>query len=114
MSHEKFQDCINACVACAIECDHCSVACLQEEDVKMMSRCIQLDVDCSKICYLAVSYMSGGSEFAHQICQLCAEVCDACAQECEKHASMHDHCKICAEACRKCAEECRSMVSMSM
>jgi hypothetical protein len=112
MSHEKFQSCIQACLDCAVACDHCADACLQEDNVKMMARCIALDRDCAKICYLAASYMASNSAFAHQICALCAEICDACGAECEKHAQMHDHCRECAEACRKCAEECRRMVSM--
>lgn len=111
MSHQKYQSCIAACSACAIECFHCASACLNEQDVKMFARCIKLDHDCGAICLLAVQAMAGGSEFANQICKLCAEICTACAEECEKHAHM-DHCKACAEACRKCATECNNMSKM--
>lgn len=109
MAHEKFQECIDACDACAATCDHCSVACLNEDDVKMMARCIALDMDCAQICRLASAYMARGSEFALALCRLCADVCQACGDECAKHEA--DHCRECAEACRRCAEVCRRMAA---
>lgn len=108
MSHQKFQECIDACLECAIECEHCSTACLQEDDVKMMSKCIQLDRDCADICALTARLLARGSEHGMHLMKECAEVCEKCAEECEKHSHM-EHCKACAEACRRCAEECRSM-----
>jgi len=108
MSHEKFQRCIDACYACATECKHCENACLEEKNVKDLVYCIKLNSDCATMCVLSAKMMSGGSEFAEQLCELCAMVCDACAAECEKHAHM-EHCKKCAEVCRECAEECREM-----
>jgi hypothetical protein len=108
MAHEKYRACIDACVECARECEHCAAACLGEEDVKRLARCIRLDTDCAAICWQAASFMSRGSEHATQVCRLCADICDACAEECEKHTDM-EHCRSCAEACRHCAEECRKM-----
>jgi hypothetical protein len=96
MAHQQYASCIEACNDCADACDHCAAACLQEDDVKMMARCIALDMDCAQICRLAASYMSRGSEMAQQICALCADICERCCQEC-------------AAACRRCAQECRSM-----
>lgn len=108
MSHQQYQSCIAACSACAVECTHCESACLNEQDIKMLARCIKLDHDCAAICFLAMEAMASGSEFAKQICKLCEEICNACAVECEKHSHM-EHCKKCAEACRKCAVECSKM-----
>ena len=110
MSHEKYQDCIDACNACLTECEHCSTACLQEKDIKMLVRCIELDRTCAYACAFAVNEMSRGGEFADRVCQLCAEVCDACGEECGKHKM--DHCQKCAEACRECAEACREMAGI--
>ncbi len=107
MSHDQVQSCIDACNACAGACEHCTASCLIEDDVKMMSRCIALDIDCAAVCRLAASFLSRGSEFSGQICEACADICDACGEECAKHT--HEHCLQCAEACRLCAQECRSM-----
>lgn len=105
------QSCIEACYSCAATCDTCASSCLQEEDVKMMAKCIALDVDCAEICRLAAGYMARGSRLANSICKACAEVCDACAEECAKHEAQH--CKDCADTCRRCAQECRSMAGRS-
>ena len=64
MAHEKFQNCIDACNDCVVACEHCATACLQEEDVKMMARCVELDRACATICAAAVRLMASGSEFA--------------------------------------------------
>lgn len=112
MSHEKYEEyqaCIVACHDCVVACNHCAASCLQEPDVKMMVRCIGLDMDCAQLCEVAAALMSGGSDFSGRICALCAEVCQACADECGKHDM--DHCQQCAEACRRCAAECRKMAT---
>ena len=109
MSHEQYAACIDACNECAVACDHCAASCLAEQDVKMMARCIALDMDCAQICRLAAAYMSRGSELAGSICEACAEVCETCGEECARHRM--EHCQKCAEACRRCAEECRRMAS---
>lgn len=109
MSHEKYRSCIEACYACAEACNHCVASCLQEPDVKAMSRCIALDIDCAQICELAAAAMSRASENAKAICLACAQVCEACGEECGRHKM--DHCRECAQACRRCAEECRRMAA---
>ncbi|MBN9373611.1 four-helix bundle copper-binding protein [Hydrogenophaga sp.] len=109
MAHEIHQACVDACNTCADACDHCAAACLQEPDIKMMARCIALDMDCAAICRMAAGYMARGSEFAKCLCQLCAEVCQACGDECAKH--QQEHCQACAKACQQCADECRRMAS---
>lgn len=107
MAHQSMQTCIDACYTCALACDHCASECLQEDDVKMMARCIALNVDCAAACRTAAEFMGRGSELSALVCTTCAEVCDACAEECERHDT--DHCRECASACRRCADECRRM-----
>jgi len=107
MQTTHYQSCMEACQACAVACDTCIAGCLHEQDVKMMAACIKLDLDCSKICTLAVGFMATNSPYAQQVCELCAIICEACAAECAKHHN--DHCQACAAACKKCAEACRSM-----
>lgn len=111
MSHEKYKACIEACLTCAIECNHCAEACFKEFDLKTLTRCIRLDQDCADICSLAASLMARGSESAKAICSLCADICKACGDECSKHKTM-EHCKRCAKACYRCLEECKKMASM--
>lgn len=111
MAHEKNQSLMQALNDCAAECNHCATACLDEQNVKMLAKCIKLDVDCAQICSLTAAFVARDSAHAMHLMKECAEICDACAAECEKHAAHHDHCKRCAEACRACAEACRSMAS---
>ena len=108
MSHEKHQSMINAMNDCASKCNHCITACLDEQDVTMLAKCIKLNIDCAEICTLTAGFAARGSEHAMHLMKECAEICNACAEECEKHTHM-EHCKKCAEACRACAEECSSM-----
>lgn len=58
MEFEKYKSCIEACNVCAVYCDSCATACLQEDDVKMMAECIRLDIQCAQICRLAASFMA--------------------------------------------------------
>lgn len=107
MAHTINQACIDACNACASACDHCAVSCLAEDDVKMMVRCIALDMDCAAICRVASGFMARGSDAAGRVCHVCADICRACADECAKHTM--DHCQACARACRDCAQQCEAM-----
>lgn len=101
-------DCIATCSECAVECAKCSNDCLNEDDIKILARCIKLTQDCAAICLLAMRTMASGSEFTKQVCKLCEDICNACAVECDKHSHL-SHCKKCAKACRQCAEECGKM-----
>jgi hypothetical protein len=109
MSHQPFQNCIEACQACAVACSHCATQCLWEDDVKMMSLCIRLDLECAAICRAAAEVMSLGGEYSDQLCRICADACKTCAEECAKYDT--EHCKACAEACRKCADACEQMAA---
>lgn len=106
MAHQHNKQLLDALNNCAAECHHCSTACLEEVDVKMLTKCISLDMDCAAICTLTASLIARGSEHGKHLLKECAEVCNACADECEKHADHMEHCKKCAEACRACATAC--------
>jgi hypothetical protein len=109
MPHQRFESCIKACYECGEACNHCAASCLQEQDVKMMARCIALDMDCAEICALAAAVMSRASESSRAVCTTCAG--EKCGQECAKHQM--EHCQQCAASCRRCAEECRKMAAMA-
>jgi hypothetical protein len=98
-------DLVRTLAECAAACNYCAVSCLKEDDVKMMERCIRLDLDCAAICKMALDYASRDSTFSRQILDMCANVCRECGEECARHR--HDHCLACAEACRRCEQACR-------
>ncbi len=106
MTNQQYQKCIDACLECATECNHCAVACLEEKEVQHLTQCIRLDLECAVICRASAELMTSGSAYSPQICELCAAICNACAEKCEQHANMGmEHCRECAEACRACAKE---------
>jgi len=111
MGYHEWKSCIDACLKCASICNHCAISCTQEDDVKMMARCIELDMQCAAICYSAAQLMSMGSPFAQDICRICADICQQCGEECSNHHTQH--CKECADACKACAEECRRMTGVA-
>lgn len=102
--HNENQEIINQLNECAAECNHCYSECLNEKDVTMMARCIELDRECSDICQLTASMLARGSEHSLQLLKLCADICNTCAEECEKHDN--EHCIRCSEVCYRCAESC--------
>ncbi|MCY1341836.1 putative cysteine-rich protein YhjQ [compost metagenome] len=91
----RYADCIAACNACAAAALKCAAACLEEQDVRRMARCIALDMDCAGIAQL--------------VCEDCAEVCKWCKEECERHDA--EHCQECARACAVCMEQCLKMTA---
>ncbi|MBD1425794.1 four-helix bundle copper-binding protein [Sphingobacterium arenae] len=110
MIQTKFQNCIEACGKCAVACSQCAVACLNEKDLEHLKTCIQLNLECTMICDVAVKVMSIDGQLSEELCEICADICERCAEECEKHAAMGmEHCRECAEACRICTRICREM-----
>ena len=75
----------------------------------MMATCIQLDMECSALCYAAAQLMSVGRSRAQQMCRICSQMCSDCSAECSKH--QNDHCQECAAVCKKYAEECSSFAA---
>ncbi len=111
--NSKMKSCIDACVACAVECQHCATECLKENDIKSLTLCISLDRECEITCMAAAQLMAMGGENATLLCQACEAICTACANECERNKEL-PHCRHCAVACRKCAEECREMMEVAI
>ena len=97
-------DLINTLIECALACERCMAACLEEKDVTMMAHCIELDRDCAEICLLGAKLLLRDSAVSHQYLLICEEACKLCAEECSLHDE--EHCKRCAEACRSCQEAC--------
>ncbi|SER94223.1 protein of unknown function [Gracilibacillus ureilyticus] len=107
MAHEQHQELIQTLHDCMAECNHCFDACLQEDDVKMMAKCIRLDRECADICNYLEQAISRNSPYVSDLAAVCAKICEDCGNECKKHDT--DHCQKCAEACFKCAEACKKL-----
>ncbi len=110
MNHLSYKTCIELAQACATSCHHCATECLKEDDAKLLSPCISMDLECATVCLATSQLMALAGENALALCQVCAEICEACAEQCEEFGTLK-HCRDCADICRKCAEECRSMVA---
>lgn len=95
---------VQALLDCAMHCEYCAYACLQEPDMKKMSNCIALDRDCADICFLGAKLIRRNSAIAMQYLLLCEEICRMCAAECGRYD--HDHCQQCTSACLACADAC--------
>ncbi len=106
---------IVACYDCAQTCVSCADACLGEEEVRHLSQCIRLDLDCADLCCAAGAMASrrtgANPAVLRPVLAACEAACRACAEECERHAEMHEHCAICAEVCRECETACREALA---
>lgn len=106
---EALYDCAQACTACAD-------ACLSEENVAELVKCIQLNLSCADICATSGRALSRQTEYdanlTRALLEACVQACRSCAQECERHAEMGmEHCRVCAEACRRCQEACQTLIA---
>ena len=106
---------IDALVACGQACTACADACLSEEMVAELRKCIRTDLDCADICDTTARVLSRHTGYDANITraqlQACVQACRSCGQECEAHAGMHEHCRICAEACRACEKACTELLA---
>ncbi|GGA75232.1 hypothetical protein GCM10011490_27490 [Pseudoclavibacter endophyticus] len=105
---------IDSLVACAQACTVCADACLSEESVAELRRCIRTDLDCADICAATARVLSrqtGDAAVLRAQLQACVQACSSCGDECEAHAGHHEHCRICAEACRACEQACTELLA---
>ena len=102
----EYRSLLEALARCIANCEYCSDACLDEDNIKMMVPCIRLDRDCADICRTFYGYLARNSPHAKHLVNECIEICQKCHDECAKH--QHDHCQQCAQACQECLEACRA------
>jgi len=112
VDYKVFKKCIDACLACFVECNQCAHQCLHASEAPLQTRCIQLNHECAIICLAAANMLSIGNRWIGALYEECAEICEACAEECEQHNHLV-YCKKCAEVCTKCAKECRAIIKMA-
>jgi len=110
-SGHKHHALVQTLLECATACEECAAACLDEEDVKHMARCIELDRDCADVCFTGAKLLLRDSNIAHKFLAICQEACRMCAEECSLHS--HEHCQRCAEACRRCEQACQQHIQAS-
>lgn len=109
-------ECLDACLECEAVCSSCADACLAEEHVAHLRRCVRLNLDCADICSATGRVLSRltAPDPAVLRAQLeaCRAACRACGDECERHAQDMgmEHCRVCAEACRRCEAACTALI----
>jgi hypothetical protein len=111
----KLVRCIEECFVCAQTCTSCADACLAEEQVQELVRCVRLNLDCADVCDATGRVLTRQTSFELQLARnmllACIEACRVCGEECERHAGHHEHCRVCAEACRRCQQACEDLLS---
>jgi Domain of Unknown Function (DUF326) len=111
----KLATTIDALIACAQACTACADACLSEDMVAELTKCIRTNLDCADICATTANVLSRHTGYDANITrsqlEACATACKACGDECASHAKMHEHCRVCAEACRGCEQACRDLLA---
>ena len=105
---DALNDCAQACTACAD-------ACLSEDMVAELTKCIRTNLDCADICTATARVLSRHTGYdanlSRDLLEACATACRSCADECGGHAGMHEHCRICADACQACERACRDLLA---
>src|SRR4029077_1275534 len=95
--------CIEECYDCAQTCASCADASLAEDAVKMLARCVRLNLDCTDMCVatgaIATRHLVSESPMLREILAACGLTCRRCEEECLRHASNHAHCRVCAKVC---------------
>ena len=112
--NDKVVQTVAALSDCTASCNACADACLQEESVKELARCIRMLMSCKSVCQATADVISrpGGSDmnFLESQLQGCVSMCKSCADECRQHAQKHEHCRACADACQSCMETCQDLM----
>jgi hypothetical protein len=116
IDRQKLSTCIEACYECAQTCTACADACLGEQNVAELTRCIRTNLDCADICGLTGRILSRQTDRAADLVrgalQLCVVACRACGDECLHHGEVGmQHCRECAESCRRCEQACRELLA---
>lgn len=106
---------IEALTECANTCTQCADACLSEEDVASMVKCIRLNLDCADVCTATGRVLSRQTEYDANVTraqlEACVAACKSCGDECDGHAGHMAHCRVCAESCRRCGQACRDLLA---
>lgn len=101
---------------CSFTCHACADACLLEDGVDNLRRCIRYNLDCAAVCETTAGVLTRchaeDGDFARTMLEACAIACRRCGADCAHHASRHEHCRICAAACDACAKACDQLIEV--
>ena len=106
---------IEEALSCFQTCTACADACLSEDMVADLTKCIRSNLDCATTCAATAEVLSrhtgDDANITRAQLQACIAACKACGDECAQHAEMHQHCRVCANACRACEQACNELLS---
>ncbi|MBG6192409.1 hypothetical protein IWX64_003381 [Arthrobacter sp. CAN_A212] len=106
--------CIEAAFSCAQASDACADACMAEETVAELRKCIRLNLDCAELCVTTGRFLSRLTDvdgnLLKTILMACRDFCTTSAIENEKHAETYPSCRIAAEECRRCEQACQDLL----
>jgi len=106
---------INALIMCSQACTACADACLSEDAVVDLTKCIRTNLDCADICDTTARVLSRHTGYdaniSRGLLEACAAACLSCASECSMHADVYEHCRICSDACSQCEIACRELLA---
>ena len=112
---DELADAIEALIECANTCTQCADACLSEQDVQRLTKCIRLDLDCADVCAATSRVISRQTDYdanvTRPVLEACIAACKSCGDECEAHGAHMAHCKVCADSCRRCEKACRTLLA---
>jgi len=115
LDRTKLAAAIDALIACGEACTACADACLSEDMVAQLTKCIRTNLDCADICATTARVLSRHTGYdanlSRTLLEACATACRSCGDECASHADMHRHCRICADACRAGEQSCRDLIT---
>jgi len=115
VDRQALTDAISALMECGQACTACADACLSEDSVAMLTKCIRTNLDCADVCEATMGILSRHTGYdanlTRAILEACIMACSSCADECGRHAEMHAHCRDCAEACRRCEQACQGLLA---
>ncbi len=114
IDREQLAVTIDSLIDCSEACTACADACLSEDMVAELTKCIRTNLDCADVCATTARVLSRHTGYdaniSRTLLEACATACQACAEESAMHADMHEHCRVCAQACRDCENACRDLL----
>src|SRR5690625_7211206 len=105
------EEIIHSLGSCINHCNYCADACLDEDNLDHMVRCIRLNRICAEACAAASQILAIHHAEVKNLIEYCIKTCDQCAVECSKND--HDQCHACATCVQNGAYVCRIILCIA-